>query len=61
MANYELIDQQPVEKLNDELRRLILSIRDLETRVAQENLNREQVKAAFAEMYPPTSLFSPVL
>ena len=50
--------RQPVDKLNDELRGLILSVRELEYRVAEENMNGEQVEAAFAEIYPPTSLFS---
>ena len=44
--------RQPVDKLNDELRGLILFVKDLESRITVENLNEEQVKAAFAEMYP---------
>ena len=36
-------------------------MRDFESRIAEENLNGEQVKAAFAEMHPPSSLFSPAI
>ena len=43
--------RQPVDKLNDELRGLILFVKGLESRITGENLNGEQVKAAFAEMY----------
>ena len=59
MANNEFMHRKSVEKLNYELRRLILSVRDLENCVAQESLDREQVKAAFAEIYHPTSFYSP--
>ena len=61
MANSELIHRQPAEKLNGESRGLILFERELESWVAEEIVNGEQVKAAFAEMYPPTSLFSSAL
>ena len=37
---------------------LIYSVRDLENRITAENLSCEQVKAGFAEMYPPGALFS---
>ena len=58
MANSEFIHRQSVDKLDEELRGLILSVRELESRVAGKNMNGEQVKAAFAEMYPPISVFS---
>ena len=58
MANIEFMHGQTVDKLNSELRVWIISARDLENRVAKENLNGEQEKAAFAEVYPPNSLYS---
>ena len=47
-----------MDRLNGELRGFILFVRYLENRLAEENMNGEQVKAVFAEMYLPTSLFS---
>ena len=58
MANNDFMHRQTVDNLTDELRVLIFSVRDLEIHADQENLNGELVKAAFTEIYPPTSLFT---
>lgn len=50
--------RQPIGQLSNEVRGLILSVRDLEDRISVETLSGEQVKEAFAEMYPPAKLFS---
>ena len=54
----ELLHNQPLDSLYQELLGLIYSVRDLENRITAENLSVEQVKATFAEMYPPDALFS---
>ena len=54
----EFVHRQPINDLNDDLCGLILSVRELEYRIAEDNLNRNQVKEAFAELYPPAALFS---
>ena len=50
--------RQTIAELNDELRGLILFVRDQEIRAAEENLSGQQIKDTFSEMYPPATLFS---
>lgn len=57
----QFMHNQPIADLNDELRGLILSVRDLNQRIETESLTGVQTKALFAEMYPPASLFSPAI
>lgn len=47
----------PLGKLNNELRWLILSVRDIEARITPEALILDQIKDSFAEVYPPAKLF----
>ena len=54
----EFLHSQPLDSIDQELVGLIYPVRDLEYRTTAENLSGEQVKAAFAEMYPPDALFS---
>ncbi len=54
----EFMHPTALSELNDELKGLTCSVRDLEHRIAEEDLSGDQVKRAFAEMYPPATLFS---
>ncbi len=54
----EFMHRTTLRELNDEIKGLICSVRDLEHRIAEENLSGDQGKIAFAEMYPPATLFS---
>ena len=51
--------RQPLGDLNDELRGLICTVRELDAQVTEENLTGDQLKEAFAELYPPSKLFCP--
>ncbi len=44
--------------LNEKLAGLILSVRDLSARIEASGMTGVQVKEAFAEMFPPSDLFS---
>ncbi len=54
----EFMHRTTLSELNDELKGLICSFRDLEHRIAEENLSGDKVKIAFAEIHPPATLFS---
>ena len=43
--------RQPLADLNDELRELICTVRELDAQVTEENLTGDQLKEAFAELY----------
>lgn len=57
MANNAFMHREPVGTLKNELRRLIFSVGDWESRLAEENMNGEQVQIAL--MHPHASLFVP--
>ncbi len=53
--------RQQISELNDELRGMICSVRDLEDCIEEENLSGTDVKSAFAEIFLPRVLFSPAI
>ncbi len=51
----------PISDLNNELVGIVCSVRELDARISEEQLAGTQVKEAFAEMFPPATLFHPAI
>ncbi len=50
-----------IPDLNVKLEGIICSVRELETHISEEQLAGPKVKEAFAEMFPPATLFHPAI